>query len=60
MTVEDLERELRALPPDEAAALLRATLERDDLPAPQPREWRAAVEAVLRRHRSAWERLARR
>ena len=60
MTVEELARELRALPPAEALALLRAVLEREDIPAPSPREWRAAVDAVLRRHRGAWERLARR
>jgi hypothetical protein len=60
VTTEELARQLRALPPDEAAALLKDLLDHEQPQAVGKTTWDETVDDLLIKHRSAWERLAKR
>jgi hypothetical protein len=60
VTREDLLRELRALPEDEAATLLRELLERGPVEPIERDAWLTIVDRLIEQYRPAWERLAQR
>ncbi len=60
MTREDLLRELRALPPDEAASLLRELIEQGPVEPVERDAWLDVVDRLIEQYRPAWERLAQR
>ena len=58
MTLADLARELRNLPAEEAARLLRELLEQAIPAPPEPSEWLEQVRVTIEEYRPALERLA--